>query len=162
MRKLLLILLALALISCNKHNDYTSEMQNRIDSLENKLANTYKPGFGDFMGSLQTHHSKLWFAGQNENWDLADFEIHELEEAIEDIQTYHAGRKETEQIGMIIPVLDKVEDAIKKKDLVLFEKNYRSLTNTCNTCHQQNDHGFVVIKIPESLPYTNQDFEPLK
>lgn len=90
MRKLLLILLAFVLNSCNMHSDHNAEMQNRIDSLENKLAKTYKPGFGDFMGNLQTHHSKLWFAGQNENWDLADFELHELEEAIEDIQTYHA------------------------------------------------------------------------
>ncbi len=162
MRNLLLILLTFSLISCNQHTDNTADLQNRIDSLENKLGKTYKPGFGDFMSSIQTHHAKLWFAGQNENWDLADFEIHELEEAIEDIQTYHAGRKETELIEMIIPALDNVEDAVEKKDLVLFEKNYRSLTNTCNTCHQQTDHGFVVIKIPESLPYTNQDFEPLK
>lgn len=161
MRKLLFILL-ISLISCNQRSDNTADFQNRIDSLENKLGNAYKPGFGDFMSIIQTHHAKLWFAGQNQNWDLADFEIHEIEETFEDIQTYQAGRKETKLIGMIIPELDNVEDAVEKKDLVLFEKTYRSLTNTCNTCHKKTDYGFIVIKIPESLPYTNQDFEPLK
>lgn len=162
MRQLLLILLTLGLFSCNQQVDNTADLQNRIDSLESKLENTYKPGFGDFMSSIQAHHTKLWFAGQNENWDLADFEIHELEEAIEDIQKFHAGRKETELIGMILPALDSVEVAIEKKDPVAFKRSYNLLTNTCNTCHKQTDHGFVVIKLPESLPYTNQDFAPLK
>lgn len=162
MRQLLLILLTLGLFSCNQQMDNTADLQKRIDSLESKLENTYKPHFGDFMSSIQAHHTKLWFAGQNENWDLADFEIHELEEAIEDIQKFHAGRKEAELIGMILPALDSVEVAVKKKDLVLFKKNYNLLTNTCNTCHKQTDHGFVVIKLPESLPYTNQDFAPRK
>jgi hypothetical protein len=162
MKHILLIVLTIGLFSCNQQIDITADLQNRIDSLESKLANTYKPGFGDFMGSIQTHHAKLWFAGQNENWDLADFEIHELEEAIEDIQEYHAGRKETELIGMIIPALDSVEDAIEKKDPDAFKRNYNLLTNTCNTCHHKSDHGFVVIKIPEGLPYNNQDFKPLK
>lgn len=162
MRHLLLILLTFGLFSCNQQIDNTADLQKRIDSLESKLENTYIPHFGDFMSGIQAHHAKLWFAGQNENWDLADFEIHELEEAIEDIQKYHAGRKETELIGMILPALDSVEVAIEKKDPVSFKRNYNLLTNTCNKCHHQTDHGFVVIKLPESLPYTNQDFEPLK
>ena len=35
------------------------------------------PGFEEFMSNIQAHHAKLWFAGQNHNWKLADFEIHE-------------------------------------------------------------------------------------
>ncbi len=89
MRKIFLILLTLGLFACNHQKDNTKILQNRIDSLEIKLANTYKPGLGDFMGSIQTHHAKLWFAGQNKNWKLADFEVHELEEAIEDIQKFN-------------------------------------------------------------------------
>lgn len=70
MRHILFIILTFGLFACNQPTDKTQVLQNRIDSLEQKLANTYKPGFGEFMSGIQAHHSKLWFAGQNENWNL--------------------------------------------------------------------------------------------
>lgn len=76
MRIFLIALFSISLFACNQQTDNTQVLQNRIDSLEQKLANTYKPGFGEFMSGIQAHHSKLWFAGQNENWKLADFEVH--------------------------------------------------------------------------------------
>src|SRR5690554_6636417 len=102
MKQLLLITLTFGLFACNQQTDNTKELEERIERLEEKLADSYKPGFGDFMRSIQGHHSKLWFAGKNENWELADFEVHELMETIEDIMEYQAGRKETEMIKMII------------------------------------------------------------
>jgi hypothetical protein len=72
--------------ACDQQTDNNKILQNRIDTLEKKLSDTYKPGFGEFMSSIQVHHSKLWFAGQNQNWKLADFEIHEIMEAIENIK----------------------------------------------------------------------------
>ncbi|MCM4169357.1 hypothetical protein KCTC52924_00575 [Arenibacter antarcticus] len=162
MRKIFLILLTFGLFACNQQKDNTKILQNRIDSLEIKIANTYKPGFGDFMSSIQAHHSKLWFAGQNQNWKLADFEVHEIMEAIEDIQKFQAGRKETEMIGMINPALDSINNAIEKKDPVLFENSYTLLTISCNKCHQAVDLGYNVVKTPDSSPFSNQDFKPLK
>jgi len=49
---------------------------------------SYKPGFGEFMGGIQVHHEKLWFAGTNQNWKLAGFEIHEIKESMDDIRKY--------------------------------------------------------------------------
>src|SRR5690554_858351 len=162
MRQIFLILLIFGFFSCNQQTDQTKVLQKRIDSLEVKLANTYKPGFGDFMGSIQAHHSKLWFAGQNENWELADFEIHELMETIEDIMEYQAGRKETDMLKMIISPLDSVDEAIDQKNLTMFNRGYALLTNTCNSCHQAAGVGFNVVKIPESSPYSNQEFKVVK
>jgi hypothetical protein len=134
-------------------------MQNRIDSLEHKLSNSYKPGFGDFMGRIQVHHSKLWFAGKNQNWKLADFEIHEITEAFEDIKKYQGDRKEAKTIDMINPALDSLSIAIKYENPILFRSSYILLTNTCNSCHRANDLEFNVVKIPETPPFSNQDFE---
>jgi len=155
------MLFTFGLFSCNQQTDNTKILQNRIDSLEIKLADTYKPGFGDFMSSIQAHHLKLWFAGKNENWKLADFEVHELMEAVEDIQKYQAGRKESEMIGIIIPPLDSISKAIKQRNSVLFESSYTLLTNTCNQCHSEVDFEFNVVKIPDSSPFSNQEFKPI-
>ena len=127
-------------------------LQDRIDSLERKLADAYKPGFGEFMSNIQAHHAKLWFAGQNKNWKLADFEIHEIMEAVEDIQKYQVERKESQMINMIQPALDGVNDAIQKQNPVLFKSKYLLLTNTCNQCHKAAEFEFNVVKIPKVNP----------
>ena len=159
MRYLILTMVVFVFAACTQHHEKQEALQDRIDSLENKLANSYKPGFGDFMSAIQAHHYKLWFAGQNKNWDLADFEMHEIMEIIEDIESVHAGRKETEVIGMIDPALDSVNFAIKKKDPDMFQRHYQLLTNTCNKCHIATDHGFIVVKTPDASPFGNQEFK---
>lgn len=158
MKHLFLILLTFTLFACSPQTAEIEILQNRIDSLETKLADTYKPGLGDFMSGIQIHHSKLWFAGQNQNWELADFEIHEIEEAFEDIEEYHKGRKEIEQIDMIKPALESLDAAIDQRDPIAFNTGFNILTNTCNACHQVAEHGFVVVKIPDTQLFSNQDF----
>ncbi|MDX1279090.1 hypothetical protein [Oceanihabitans sediminis] len=137
-------------------------MLNRIEALENKLADAYKPGFGDFMGTLQNHHAKLWFAGENENWKLADFEIHEIEETMEDLMKYQADREESKMIEILNPAIESIEDAIEKKDLELFKRSYILLTNACNKCHQATGYEFNRVKVPEISNFSNQDFSTLE
>jgi len=157
---LCLILLIAVTASCNVQNGQAKQMQIKIDSLQNDLSRTYKPGLGDFMSGVQLHHAKLWFAGQNENWPLADFEVHEIQEAIDDIRQFCNDRVEVKAIGMIVPPLDSVNTAIKQKNLSEFKRSFYSLTNTCNTCHKATNHGFNVVVVPNNLPVVNQDFRP--
>ena len=159
MKQIILILFTFGLFACNQQTDKTQILQNRIDSLESKLADTYKPGFGEFMSGIQVHHNKLWFAGQNQNWKLADFEIHEIMEAIDDIKKYQTERKESKMIDMITPALDSINAAIQQKDPVLFNSSYTLLTNTCNSCHRATEFEFNVVKTPDNPPFSNQDFK---
>ena len=159
MKKLFLLLLLSGILACNQKKENGSISEKRIDSLEKKLSETYKPGFGEFMSGIQSHHAKLWFAGINQNWKLADFEIHEIMENISAIQKYQTERPESEKIGMINPALDSVNLAIKNKDLVLFKSNYSILTNTCNNCHRATNFEFNVVKIPDLQTFSNQDFK---
>ena len=133
-------------------------MQSKTDSLEKQLDKTYKPGLGEFMTGIQLHHAKLWFAGQNQNWPLADFEIHEIMEALDDIEEFCKDRPEAKSIGMLKPAIDTVTDAIRQKDLRSFKNSFSLLTNTCNNCHKATDHGFNVVTIPNNPPVSNQDF----
>ena len=158
MKYLITILLLAAITSCNQSSVSNNILQNHIDSLEKKIADTYKPGFGEFMSSIQVHHAKLWFAGQNKNWALADFEIHEIMEAVENIQKYQTERKESEKVIMLNPALDSVNAAIAKKDLVQFKNSYVLLTNTCNNCHHAVQFEFNVVTIPDKPPFSNQIF----
>jgi hypothetical protein len=148
------------LASCGGQTDSTAQLQSEVDSLQQKLNGTYKPGLGEFMLGIQEHHAKLWFAGTNKNWALADFEVHEIGETLDDIKQYCKDRPEVKSIGMIDPAISAISSAIKQKDVQLFKKGFIDLTANCNNCHKDNQHGFNVITIPANVPVTNQDFKP--
>ena len=144
---------------CNQSENETKNLKARVDSLQQKMDNTYKPGFGEFMSGIQVHHAKLWFAGINSNWELADFEIHEIIEALENLQKFQAERKETKSLTMLNPALDSMNNAIQQKDLALFKSSYTLLTATCNKCHNAVDFSFNEVTIPEVPPFSNQSFK---
>lgn len=134
------------------------KMQQQIDDLTVQQTKTYKPGFGEFMSTIQVHHAKLWFAGKNSNWRLAEFELNEIGESVEAIQKYLQERKETQALPIILPVLDSVKIAVQQQDQKLFVQQFTTLTKTCNACHQSVQFEFNVVKIPDAPPFSNQDF----
>ena len=159
MKNILLLGIICTLFGCqSKVNDDSKELQNQIDSLKIELSETYKPGFGEFMSNIQMHHSKLWFAGENENWKLADFEINEIKENLEAIQKYKSDRPESKLIPTIIPALDSLSEAIKKKNLEEFKTRFNYLTNICVKCHKETKHEFIQIQFPDRQIFSNQKF----
>lgn len=161
MRYMLIFLVAIGCLGCqNNTNNSSKNLAKSVDSLEKQLSQQYKPGLGTLMKHVQTHHAKLWFAGSNENWALADFEIHELKERFEAIEKYHAGNDEIEPIDMIYPSLDSVSQAVDQKHQAKFENSFSVLNKTCNSCHDATDHGFVKVKTPEEPPFSNQQYQP--
>ncbi len=159
MKQTLLLILITMLVACAQQNNNSQQQQAQIDSLQNKLKKSYRPGFGEFMSGIQVHHEKLWFAGVAQNWELADFELGEIKEALDGIREYNYDRPESKSLPMIAPAIDSMAYAIQKKDPRSFKSGFILLTNTCNNCHQATKHGFNVIKIPETPPFSNQVFK---
>lgn len=159
MKILTWLVLSLVFYSCNNSTNNNEFLHKQIDSLQTKIANTYKPGFGEFMSEIQVHHEKLWFAGENQNWQLADFEINEIKESLADIREYCTDRPETKDLQMIDAPIDSINIAIQQKNNELFKKDFVLLTATCNSCHQATNHGFNVIKLPDTPPFSNQVFK---
>jgi hypothetical protein len=152
------ICIILFLTACNQKQDRMDSLEHQIDSLSKRIDSTYAPGLGEFMVSIQLHHAKLWFAGKNGNWELANFELGEVQEDLNDIQRYNKDRPEIKYLPMISFPLDSIRTAVDHKDPVAFNRSFIFLTNTCNNCHQVTKHGFNKIKIPETPPVTNQVF----
>jgi len=156
-------LVVLLLCFCSDNSGQLAALQDQVNELQKKLDDTYKPGFGEFMSNIQVHHAKLWFAGQNQNWKLAEFESHEITETLEALSKYQAGREETQSLPMLKPALDNMTTAIEQKDPVSFKNGFVSLTRTCNDCHRATQFEFNIVKIPDTPPFSNQAFrtEPL-
>lgn len=161
-KRLLIPLLAFQFISCSHETGRQEVFKNNPDSLAiqiEQLREQYRPGLGEIMGGIQTHHAKLWFAAINDNWKLAGYEIAEIKERIEEAQEIETNRPEMKTISMIYPAIDSVANSINGQDLSSFKNNFQTLTNTCNSCHSLNHFEFNVITIPTAPPVTNQDFK---
>jgi len=91
---------------------------------------------------------------------LANFEVGEIQEALNDIPKYCSDRSEVKSISMITPAIYDMGNAIKEKDENKFVADFTVLTATCNDCHKATNHGFNLIKIPDVVPVSNQAFKP--
>jgi len=162
MRKFVLLILIAVIYSCSDNTEQMQSMQTQINALKNKLDSVYTPGFGEFMSAIQVHHDKLWFAGSNQNWKLAAFEVHEIKESLQDLQKYQSDKPESNSLPMIYPALDSVYMTIRSENLNAFRSNFAALTNTCNSCHKTVNYEFNNVKIPDNPPFDNQVFKPVK
>ena len=117
----------------------------------------FVPGMGEIMGLTQMRHAKLWYAGNAGNWDLAQYELDELEEGFSDAGAYHPTVKEVVPRFVTSP-LDGLGKAVKAKDKAKFVQAFDRLTDACNGCHADNGHEFIRIGRPAPGLYSNQDF----
>lgn len=124
----------------------------------------YAPGLGEIMTLQQMRHLKLWLAGAARNWDLAAYELDELNEGFDDVAKYFPEKDGVPLKAMVAAIGERevpaLENAIKAKDGKKFAAAFDGLTQACNSCHQTSKHGLIVIKRPTGSPYTNQDFTP--
>jgi hypothetical protein len=126
----------------------------------------YVPGLGEMMSLQQMRHVKLWFAGQAENWDLADYEIDELGEGFDDVVKFHPTHKDSPVAPkdaiprMVTAPLGDLRKAVAAKDSAAFSQAFDGLTAACNNCHQATNFGFNAVQRPATNPYPNQVFAP--
>jgi hypothetical protein len=117
------------------------------------------------MASLQRWTDKLGRAGAAGNWPLADFYLHEMEEATEELAEagviYHEQPVSQLTGVMLKPAVESLEEAVKAKDAELFRTRYTTLVQTCNVCHSATGYGFIRVTEPVlSFNPWNQDFTP--
>jgi hypothetical protein len=124
------------------------------------------PGLGEIMTLNQMRHAKLWHAGEARNWNLAAYELDELQEGFDDVVKFHPTHKSAPlPLSALVPKImsepmQQVRRAVEAKDHDGFVVAYDGLTKACNSCHQATDFGFNVVKRPaDSSWFSNQDFE---
>jgi hypothetical protein len=125
----------------------------------------YAPGLGEFMTATQLRHAKLWFAGEANNWDLAAYEIDEIEEGLDDARKQfptHEGVPVGDMMkANIDPAIVVLREAVAAKSSTKFMVAFDNLTGACNTCHAGAGKPFIRIQRPTAPPLSNQNFAPV-
>jgi hypothetical protein len=124
----------------------------------------YSPGLGEIMSATQMRHLKLWYAGQSENWQLASYEVDELEEGFADAVRFHPEHKQSPRpLTELVPEftggpIAALRAAIAEENPASFVAAYDALTQACNACHVATEFSFNLVTRPAGNPYSNQSF----
>ena len=125
----------------------------------------YNPTMGDLMNLLiQPRHVKLWLAGQQENWPLAAYALKEIRQSFIRVAAgvpHYNGAPVADLIDTAMSEsMNLIDFTIKAGEPRQFREQYAKLTAACNACHVSTGHPYIVIKVPESAAFGNQEFEP--
>ncbi|MFP4597726.1 MAG: hypothetical protein ACLFVJ_05715 [Persicimonas sp.] len=116
---------------------------------------------GESMNELSMRFSAVWFAGKAGNAEMVDYQIHEIEEMVDELRPaapQENGVDVVERLDAdILSGLEDVEEAVESSEPEAFEASYRSVMESCGSCHHSTGHGFIKPKIPDYNPYPNLD-----
>ena len=130
------------------------------------LPKVYMPGLGEFMQVIQNHHAKVWLAAKARNWELAQYQLSEMKEVLDEVRELVPTYKNV-PVGQMVdaiatgPIGD-LEKAVEEKKFGKFAKSYDKLTEACNSCHMAASRGFIKIRRPARSTFENQDFSPAR
>ncbi len=121
------------------------------------------------MQDVSYHFSNLWFAGEQENWDLANFYWSETQSHLRWAVRVIPKRKDNAgQEVDLVPILEGFENgplkqlqaAIAAHDKAAFEKTYRTSMESCYGCHKSADKPFLRPQIPARPETPLMNFDP--
>ncbi len=118
----------------------------------------------DNMSLLQYLSHKATLSIDARNRELADFYVHELEEAVEETESVDSydGHAIGELAGaMLRPALESLEGALDQDDWSDVSQALDTMIQSCNSCHQATEHAYVRIQRNSDNPWM-QDFSPME
>lgn len=129
-------------------------LQREIEQLKRQIKQL-QPDITQAMLDLQIRHARLWFAGESGDWVLAAFQVHGLQDGLDNIvETYpeHAALQPG-QLASILPAMmgstmKNLRTAVDQKNKIEFERAYDSVSTACSGCHMAAGFTFLQVHRP--------------
>jgi hypothetical protein len=128
------------------------------------------PTNSTIMMDVQWHWTNLWWAGKKKNWPLAQYYFSEARNHIQQLVRKNptirnqAEGTDVELQGIFDGIdtssLAMVKDAIAMKDSVVFEKNYRTMVESCYACHKSVGRPYIRPQIPTAQVQAMVNMDP--
>ena len=143
-----------------------------MDQLPQEVATLRQliPTNSTIMMDVQWHWTNLWFAGKKKNWPLAQYYFNESRGHIQWLVRKNPTiRNNVEQKdvdlqgifdGIDTSSLAMVKDAIEKKDSAAFEKNYKTMIESCYSCHKSIGRPYIRPQIPTAQVQSMVNMDP--
>ncbi len=110
------------------------------------------------MVEMSRRFAAVWYAGRNEQFDLLDYQIHELEELQAEIKRAAPTENGVDVAARLqSDVLEPLHalESYDGEDPDAFEKDYRAIVKNCSQCHADTGHDYLNVTMPTRNPYPN-------
>lgn len=149
MKQLFFIISLVFLCSCESKPQQTVQ-GDWIQGTEQEKLKTIESQFRGFdMAMVETgyRYQELYWAGQDENWEYADYQLQKIEKAIKKGLERRPKRAKSADHFLTV-TLPEMKKALEKRDTVVFNTNFQMLTNSCISCHAMEKVPHFIIKEP--------------
>jgi cytochrome c553 len=129
------------------------------------------PSKSHIMMDVQWHWTNLWFAGQAKNWPLAQFYFNETRSHIQWLMKKspkirsQGPDKEEVDVQAIFDAVDTssladVKNAIAAKDSAKFAATYKTMLDSCYSCHKSVGRPYLRPMIPKMQVQSALEMDP--
>ena len=118
-----------------------------------------QPTLSDLMTLVQVRHIKLWFAGKAQNWDLLQYEVRQIGDALSRSALLYSNIP-VELVVETHKSVQKIGDAARDRNSAAFEAAYGEMKTACNSCHAAAGIAFIRVQPPTLFPFTDQALVP--
>lgn len=130
----------------NKVADKTAWLRGDNKEKFNLIAKHLR-GFDMAMVETGYRYGELYWAGRDQNWGYAAYQVDKIRLAIENGLERRPARTASAQ-PFLNDALQAVKQSIEQQDSTLFFEKFPKLTHACNTCHAAEAVGFFVVQAP--------------
>jgi hypothetical protein len=103
-------------------------------------------GFDLAMVETGYRHGELYWAGSDQNWDYATYQLEKIETAV--AHGIERRPKRAPSAAMLAPSITRVRGAVEHRDGAGFAEAFTELTQTCNACHVAEKVPFIQVVVP--------------
>jgi hypothetical protein len=148
MKKVVLLTFSfLSIYSCQKESDeglkwLLGSNNEKFQVIENQFR-----GFDKTMMEVGYRYNELYWAGEDQNWELAEYHIDKIEHTIKLGLRRRPKRRDGAEI--IFPILEKLKKITKANNFVKFKEGFKALQQSCRDCHQAEGVPYFEAGIPK-------------
>ena len=103
-------------------------------------------GFDNAMVETDYRYRELYWAGQDQNWEYATYQLGKIKVVIE--RGLQRRPKRARSSKFFLDELPAMQKSIDSKDTATFNKGFLVLTTHCNNCHTMEKMPFFTTKPP--------------
>jgi hypothetical protein len=137
---------------------------------QNEQLRSLIPSQSHAMMDVAYHFTNLWFAGQHQNWPLAQFYFNETRSHIlwairlVPIRKTSGGEIHLQEMfdAFDKTLLSDLKDQIVARDRAKFSMAYRQALNGCNACHTAAEKPYLHVIVPDRPEVHIVDFAPVR
>jgi hypothetical protein len=144
--KAIILAVAIGLSACQKQTAQGDWIKG-TETDQVKLIEKHFRGFDNAMVETDYRYQELYWAGQDENWDYANYQLTKIKLAIENGLQRRPLRAKSAEV-FLTDVLPEMQKSVAAKDTAIFNENFKLLTIGCNNCHTLEKLSFFKVKIP--------------